>query len=324
MAEETTNSGGPGGAALFFLILGGLFVLWVFSGGPEKQIASGGFFLTSPQPISTGETTQTGTPLDFRAPSFFPRIGTRDEAGTSRIRDRELLLELERNPGTISPLAGTVEINRHREVDQTDPEDEYLELRLSSRADNGVSITGWSLVSPVSGKRAVIPQGVRLPFSGTSQQTRPIVLEPGDEAYIITGRSPLGISFQENICTGYFEQFQDFTPSLPLRCPLPEDELATIRTINSAPERECRRFARSMDRCTIETDIDIPLQDWCDDFIEEELNYNGCVQRNQADEDFFSGNWHVYLSQDRELWKSERELIRLLDAQGRVVDQVSY
>jgi hypothetical protein len=87
-----------------------------------------------------------------------------------------------------------------RSAGSSNPQQEYLQLSVSSRADGPISISGWRVVSDVSGNGAVIPQGTEVPRSGTINASQPIVLQPGDRAIITSGRSPIGASFRENVC----------------------------------------------------------------------------------------------------------------------------
>ena len=96
--------------------------------------------------------------------------------------------------------------------------DEVLTIHASSDNKEKITITGWKLVSVPTGNSAVIGKGVYLPFPGTVMPEQPITVSPGDTVYISTGRSPIGVSFLLNKCTGYFDQFQQFNPRLERRC----------------------------------------------------------------------------------------------------------
>src|SRR3989344_2077555 len=104
---------------------------------------------------------------------------------------------------TLSQAAATESATAH----------EYLELD-AREGISAVSLTGWSLQSMVSGVRIPIP-GAATPFIiGIVNQLPPVVLAPGQTALVVTGASPVGVSFRENRCTGFLEQVQSFDPAL--------------------------------------------------------------------------------------------------------------
>lgn len=206
----------------------------------------------------------------------------------------------------------------------TNPNTEYLTFSLSSAHKGKVLISGFELRSTATGKSVTIPKGVDLPFAGVLNEENLIFISPGDKVTIVTGRSPTGYSFKLNECTGYFAQFQKFTPALPLRCPLPADE-----KLPSAPNNvsdTCLDFLNSISRCTMPiSNYQLSqLDSQCYTFVTEQLNYKSCILNHQKDPDFYSHEWRVYLGQDAELWKSRREVIELLDLNKKVVGTITY
>lgn len=323
-----TEGGGGYGDALFII---GIFILiffvWVATGGPNKPIAQGGFLLTSPKPISTGEATGTGALLDYRAPSsLLPRVSA-PRTRTDDVEDRKDQEEAEKEAASLerSPYRGIVSFSRSTTGARKEiAREEYLRIRVSKRADEPVNVSGWKLISAVTGKSETIPLGTELPLSGIISERELLFLNPGDDAYVVSGRSPIGASFRINSCIGYFTQYQSFTPNIGKQCPLPEKEFEQFSGIDSNRDSSCEEFVEDIPRCSIATSIPPYLTSSCKGFIESNLNYNGCVRLHQNDEDFFDDEWRIYLGRSGELWKESREVIRLYDLEGKLVDQISY
>jgi len=335
MADESSGDGGGFGDAFFIIgIIILLFFVWVATGGPNKPIAQGGFSITSPKPISSGEARGNAALLNFRAPSVLPRVSTRTSSNSgsntkvdTEAEEKKKQVEAEEEALSLSrsTYRGVVSISRSTSgAKKTDPREEYLRISVSSRADEAVNVSGWKLVSEVTGKNSVIPYGTELPLSGIIIEREALILDPGDDAYLITGRSPIGASFRVNMCMGYFGQYQTFSPSLRNSCPKPEDELADFSGIDLNREFTCEDFVEDIPRCSIAPSIPPTVSASCKGFVETNINYNGCVRNHQNDEKFFDDEWRIYLGRSGELWKKERETIRIYDNVGKLVDQISY
>ena len=57
---------------------------------------------------------------------------------------------------------------------------------------------------------------------------------------------------------------------------------------------------------------------------DKKINYNSCIDKHKNDENFYRGEWRVYLSRDTELWKSKREVIKLIDEKGKDIGTITY
>lgn len=219
-----------------------------------------------------------------------------------------------------SPLTGKISvagINRSSSADG-----EYIVLRASPQNSNKVLLTGLRLESASSGRGADIPSGVSLPFQNQINSQQPIYLAPGDIAYVITGRSPLGTSFRLNKCTGFFNQYQTFSPNLPSRCPQPsERDLPSNGTIYND---DCRNYINSLPSCRIVISPPVSISPECQRYVTQEISYTKCVDARKNDADFYDPEWRVYMGRDDILWKPSRELIHLLDSNGKIVDAVTY
>ena len=187
-----------------------------------------------------------------------------------------------------------------------------------------IVITGWSLQSAVSGVRGFIGPAADLFVMGTVQSQKAIALEAGASASIASGSSPVGVSFRENLCTGYLSQMQSFAPTLSMRCPAPAESMPlTAETIRTFGDR-CLDYVHALPTCTYPTILPGDLSPACRSFIMERLSYNGCVQTHRYKSGFVRNEWRVYLGASGELWRNAHDVVRLLDAEGRTVDIIIY
>ncbi|MEK7139935.1 MAG: hypothetical protein AAB805_01290 [Patescibacteria group bacterium] len=204
---------------------------------------------------------------------------------------------------------------------ESDPNKEFIEIRVSPWNKEIVVATGWSLKTS-SGKIMKIGGASNIPKQGAINQETFIALEPGDRLAIISGRSPLGVSFRENICSGYLEQFQDFSPPLSRSCPTATSELWNR---NLAGDSSCVSFAAGVDTCeTPLTGFPGNLSSQCLLFAQNDLTYNGCVAIHKNDFSFFTDRWRFYAGENSETWNNGGGVIRLYDADGKIVDSLTY
>lgn len=199
---------------------------------------------------------------------------------------------------------------------------EYTILRASNTNTQSVLITGLRLESSASGRGADIPKASYLPFQNQVNTESPVFLAPGETAYIITGRSPLGMSFRLNECTGFFNQYQTFNPGLPSRCPTPGSE--PLPPPRNQWSDECLDYINSLPGCQVITSPPPTATPECRRYVTNELNYTKCVERHKNDQGFYDPTWRIYLGRDEPLWKARRELVNLLDQNGKVIDAVTY
>jgi len=188
-----------------------------------------------------------------------------------------------------------------------------------------VDITGWRLVSEKTGTGATIGQGVVV---AKKTDDVDIILKSGDEAIVVTGRSPVSDSFLETSCTGYLQGDNDkFTPSLSSgRCPAPLDDLSDYYggTTASAYDK-CEKYVNGISYCHVPENEDYSgASNSCVNFIRDYFTYDGCVNNHRTDANFQGTTWRVYLKQTRELWRSSNDTIDLLDRNGNRVAQYSY
>lgn len=294
------------GVLLFF------FILWFASGGPTRPISFAGPYIT---PITDIDSVQEGY-----GEGGYWNGNVWSEFMGGAIGDS---LTGVANP---SPERGKVSVTSAAGAYATDPDQEYVMIRATG--DTPVDITGWRVVSGASGRGARIPEGAALLRSGRLSDTGRIVLEPGDEAYIITGESPNGVSFKENKCSGYFARRQEYAPPLQLRCPSAASEFDAHYTGNELRDDRCYYRMQATPLC--ETPSDNNVSNACIALIDDYLTYNGCVAKHRSDSDFDLKTWRIYLEYENsrgksaELWKPSRDSVKLLDASGKTVDLYTY
>ncbi len=285
--------------ALFLIVLG---VIWFAQGGPSRlssSINQGPFI--EPSGIFTTPSSQEGEksissgggvlPFEEKKPPVY-----------------KTLLEESRYKGHVflsAPAAW-----------ETDPAREYLEIYAAYNAES-TRITDWKLEGK-EGLAVSIGAGAFLVYSAQVNPQEPIYLKSGNRAIIVSGKSPIGTNFRLNICTGYFNQFQEFTPYLSQECPnISVDDMPI-----NFPD-VCFDFIRTLWQCRMPLVIPPAAGNDCVNFIGERANYNGCVALHKNDKDFYKNEWRIYLGREKELWQ-KRDTIILLDEEGKIVDKVSY
>lgn len=278
----------------FILIIIILAFVWLFTGGPLRPSAKSGWFLNKPQQKETQKTKkQTEEILGTSSSSQGPK------------RDDIISLETKR-------------------ARETNPDEEYLEIKADKKNKNAVKITGWKLKGK-TGLDIKIGQGAPYYYSDSaSQPQEDIYLKPGEKAIIITGASLIGTNFKLNKCIGYLEQFHEITPGLNTKCPLLKDEELPSALSNND---QCLDYIDRISAC--ETIISVPykyssLTSSCQDYVTQNANYKTCLEKHKDDTDFYLPEWRIYLDRSEELWKKQRETILLYDDKNNIVDSLSY
>ncbi|MBI2048526.1 MAG: hypothetical protein HYT30_01200 [Parcubacteria group bacterium] len=332
---------------LLFLIIAAIGILIFRLNDSGEEIERRKQFFTNPFTLifeSRNATSTTDAPFPFPAvpdiPTDYPALSFDDigDSGSFEQSPRDELLSIERQYdelsarivdakqfGSPSPYRGLVRIGEsYSGATSDDPSLEYITLIADSENTAPVQITGWTLQSVYSRGRYTIPSGTRHFVMGEVPQTAAISLDAGDQALIVSGRSPVGTSFKENACTGYLGQFQTFVPSLDERCPSPENEVLTEPATSRTADPACVAYARSLPICRFIFGEPPPVSDTCSSFMRNALTYNGCLARHKWRPSFDGDTWRIFLGAAGELWSNDHEVIRLLDAQGRTIDVWTY
>lgn len=298
---------------LFVLFIIALGVIWASTGGPDRAISRSGPFLGSP----LGEEGTSGVPtVDLRTRT------NSDGSIISQITNNFVDLQ---SGEERSPYAEYVSLSISSAREEN-PNEEYLTIKTARTVTGTLTISDWRLESTVSNISLPLGPGAQLPVFGRVNSELPVAIGANTTVYVVSGRSPVGMSFRLNTCTGYFEQFQDFEPRLPIECPFPTEALtnATKRFSNYTPSSACRSFISRFGRCETNTNSGPPLESQCQTVAFNDLTYNGCIGLHSNDAGFYKNEWRLFLDQDQELWDQNDDRIRLLDENGFVIDVVSY
>lgn len=205
----------------------------------------------------------------------------------------------------------------------TKPIDEWLELSLPSRSDiDSVSITGWKIKNSRN-EELVIKQGAYIVYSASINQQNDIILKRGQTAFLVTGRSPIGVNFVTNICTGYFNQFNKFNPPLRKDCPHPASE-PEFFSAESQLSDNCLNYIESLRRCVMPFPSSLSLDIPCANYVNKNINYDTCVKTHKFDTDFEGNEWRIYFERDQEFFKQSREKIVLYDNERKEVARIEY
>lgn len=201
---------------------------------------------------------------------------------------------------------------------------EYIQVYANYSNTNPIKITGMKLVSSSTGQSVTIPQSTSLYFSNSQNQDADVWLYPGEQAYIITGKSPIGSGMRVNICSGYLSQFNTFNPNLYTSCPQPRNE-----NLSSIPRRpindNCFDLIDSYPSCRVQVEpLNNAYSPECQTFVYTKITYQSCVDTHKNDANFYSPKqWYVYLKRTDPLWKTYREVVTLYDESGKKVQTIS-
>ena len=228
--------------------------------------------------------------------------------------------------GEISPLSGKLSIVKDNSSFQ-DKKNEYLYIVANINNDEPVKISGMLLQSLTSNKLAIIPKGVEKYILGQINVEKDIYLNPGEAAFVHTGKSPLGVSFKTNMCSGYLNEFKKFAPKLPTTwCPSPRSLMPnTVENIKKYGD-SCISYVQHMPRCSYYKKTNIKVSKQCESRLKTIFTYNWCVDKYQDTKQFYypGAVWHIYLQRDSKLWKDKYEVIKLMDSDSKTVSAISY
>ena len=223
--------------------------------------------------------------------------------------------------GSPSPYSGQVTFVGHS-VGTGSVRTEYFALSTNSAIPAPISAAGWTLQSALTGARVLLPQATKFFVQGVLNPSGAPLLDAGSSVVIVSGSSPVGVSFQENRCSGYLAQFQTFTPPLTINCPA-----ATESARAQSAEPACFEYLSRVPSCRFPGGVgaqDQNISSSCRALAAEILTYNGCVSAYRSSPGFSTPSWRLYLSVATPLWKPSHDTIRLLDRDGRVVDVLNY
>ncbi len=173
-------------------------------------------------------------------------------------------------------------------------------IKLNAKLNQGetINITNWQVkgakgtVTIAKGFEIVIPGKSDLPKKN-------VVLERNESLSIWNKTSPFSSiikSFRPNKCFGYLKdnyKSLDYTPGKIC----PEVKLEDIGYLSDY----CRKTVLNLDNCrgldysdNLQLMFDSACQEYIDNYVSENLNYEGCVENYYADENFFNKSWYIY------------------------------
>lgn len=300
----------------------GIGVLWFFMGGYTRQ-DSRQPYIKPAAPLDSGQTY--GKTYITNAAKEKETLDLPD-APADVIRNIQGGL---RNIFTFSKKATSrnISFDGIGGAKETDVQREYLRIVAESSNKalvnmSGLVIRGTGYGITDYGVGVKIPQVTKLPILGMPYITNDLEVPADGVAIVSSGKSPIGTSFQVNMCTGYMDQFQTFVPNLRHDCPEP---LTELENSPARAENSCRTFVASLPRCqayggSFPSDISAD----CKAFVTGKLNYNSCVADHNAKNNFYLPEWRVFLGQTTELWKNKNETINLMNKDEEVIDTLVY
>jgi len=306
-----------------------IFLIWIATGGPLHPIAFTGPKLAQPGVLGGGTYLQLPRAPYGVGGSNVVLPGSSGGGVSNTSNDSTWVEPAPVITGGVfgpsSPYRGVVRMNHYISgAGSSEPKNEYVELYVTQDAGTPVNISGWTLMSDTTGNRVAIPRGTEVPVSGVVNASQDIVITPGKRAILISGQSPIGASFRENKCIGYFSTFQQFYPSLPQNCPAPDDELSSFYGAGYIRDVACIDYTNKISRCQVVISPPTGVSNACQNFMTQYLNYNGCTDAHQNDKDFKGDAWRVYLGRSSSMWRAKHEIVKLLDRDGKTVDAFSY
>lgn len=188
-----------------------------------------------------------------------------------------------------------------------------------------IDISEWKIVVGSKNKGYEVPEGVLYFSPGKRNYESRVQLKSGWRAIIVTGKSPRGKSFHINVCSGYAEQFKNFSPTIKLNCPLPAKEVRTFGADIPFNDVKCYSFIDTFQRCSAVVNIPQNINSkQCKTFLREVLTEEGCIERHGNDDDFLIGEWRLFLRQEKEIYPNTSDVLFLLDKENRLVDVFHY
>ncbi|MEK7514555.1 MAG: hypothetical protein AAB587_01925 [Patescibacteria group bacterium] len=303
MAEGNSSNSAP----LIILIVAAIAVMGA-SGGTDsiKNSSSGGTSGGNNSSSSTEKPT-TVSEIEQRLKIVDKRVKTLDEQIKETIEKQSQ-----------SQYFGLISLRSGNGFGGTDARKEYLTITASTRIEP-VSLSGWKLVSDSTATVMTLGRATNVYYPQNLTEDTNVILSSGGKVVVVSGISPVGISFRSNICTGYLNRNNVLTPSLPQLCPYARDE--NLSSIPKTPINDkCFDYIDTIPRCKMPTEsLGLGYSAECAVFVAEKINYKGCVDIHRNDTGFLGNEWRVFLGRNETIWKNSRETIRLVDNLGKTV-----
>lgn len=277
----------------------GLFVIlaiYIYTGA-YKEADRSNIFIRPLPPIDDGET-YGGQPAEKRG--IFSFFGSAGSSSSSYSQGAQVA----------TTSSGTATISSKKDITlgnlaftyQGNPNYEYF--TIGNTGKKSLLLSGL-FIENARGERIQIPRGTLLPLEGSLRTIDDIILAPGEQAHIVTGNSPIGTSFKENVCSGYLGQLRTIIPPVTGVCP------GTQKNPPAGIDGACLATLQSIPTCTQATYLPNTLSSSCVSYINATLNYNSCVGEQSSKRNFYRSTWRVYLGHNTEFWKNTGDTIIL-------------
>lgn len=189
-------------------------------------------------------------------------------------------------------------------------------IRLSVSTKEEINLTGFTIRTRHGEFK--IPQGIKKYKAGRGEKD--ITVDGYINIYIIGGLSPLKTdAFRINTCFGYLKEYNDFYPPFSSYCPKP-----TIEDVYHL-HPYCQDYILKLQSCKTpdySNDLKISINSYCTSYITENLNYSGCYNNFNKEDDFLKNYWYIYAKSD--LVEPLHDIIYLYDQNNYLVDDYSY
>ena len=247
-------------------------------------------------------------------------------SGVSAAKIKGYLQAIEKIYGeTPSPHAGYVRfLNRTSSVKKSNPLEEYFVILVSNDTPIPFSLTGWKILDFNGKKSYTFGKGVSRLFPLGRNLRENIGIEAGTVIIVSSGKSPVGDSFRINRCTGFREQFKDFSPALKRACPNVREFLEKTTKSISFSDEVCYNVLSRIGRCEAVVGRTPGASSECKAFIQEDLTEKGCVAAFKNNPSFYLPEWRVFLNSKKEIWKGDSNALYLLDNQDLLVATLIY
>lgn len=218
---------------------------------------------------------------------------------------------------SISKSEFSIEFTNLDSVSESDPEKEYIALKVDPKQLNFLNLSDLELKNSL-GEKVKIGSAVQTFYQIELNDEKPIVINEETDLIISSGKSPVGNSFRENTCTGFLDQFQNFTPELTGECPSPK---SILQDQGYSLSNSCINHLETILNCSIVTELPEYLDENCKEAVRSHLNYNSCVLTQKDKPGFYKNSWRVFLERNDELWKDRNETISILNSLGNVISK---
>ena len=275
----------------------------------------GGAEVRNPVPVLSPQLVPAPTSVTGRAPAREPAAPT--APGVSALPRPA--------PGE-SPYRGKVVITAVvRGSDRTDRE--FVTIRYqspvtlpNSNIPVALDVSGWRIGTERESE--LIPKALNIPELDVTE--RDIILPLGGDVVMVSGTPSYQKNFRENQCVGYFNQAHSFTPSLSNACVDDNPNRAVL--LEMGLNGACIDAIHGISACRTPIGpffVDA-IKEACIEYMNQNLNYVGCVRNFRDTRLFFRDTWRVKLGRSRKLFDPLHDTVLLHDENGLIVDRFEY